>query len=303
MTLTMTNWKLGKPGFVAMTLAFIGIAGCEKAPSEPVPVFPDAPEPTTFTRAFSLAESPDGQIRLFARENGDATEMYESVKGRDGTWSEPKMVEGLPHSIKLSGPAFDPVDGTLYFASDEPLEIHKGRRESNIWTSRREGGAWVDAKPLPPEINTGATETSPAVDEKGRLYFATNHSRAGGGGLDIMEASRDKSTGEWTVKTMPSGVNSPRVDDHLAVTKDGNTLFFYSHRMPKLGVVDIWKTTRGVDGEWQAPEPLAAPVNSKAIDFGAGISADGETFFFSRDGVIMSYPMKAIKVREFDTSE
>lgn len=273
------------------------LAACSRGPVEPVPVFPDMADPTTFTRAFSLTESPDGTIRLFAQEDGDATHLYESVRGGDGNWGAPQRVD-LPHMSTLSGPAFDPVTSDLYYVSDQPLELHKNRTERNIWTARRSGDAWVDPEPLPPEINTGATETSPALDGQGRLYFVTNHSRSGGGGLDIMQAERDPETGAWQVAKMPDGINSRRTEDHLAVTRDGQRLFFYSHREPKLGQVDIWMTERGDDGVWQAPVNIGAPVNSPNIDFGAGLSGDGKTFFFSRDGRLMELPLKALNLGE-----
>ena len=95
---------------------------------------------------------------------------------------------------------------------------------------------------------------------------------------------------------MPDGINAFRADDHLAVTRDGQKLFFYSHRSPKLGVVDIWMTERNASGVWQAPRRLAEPVNSETIDFGASISADGATFYFSRDGALMAYPMRDVTI-------
>lgn len=274
-------------------LALIGFTACNAQSPEPYLLYPEMKPPTTFTRAYSLTESPDGKLRLFSQEDGDKTHLYESYKLEDGEWSTPEKVSDLPYIMSLSTPAFSPKDGRLYYSSDEPLELHKFRTEKNIWVAERENGKWVNARPLPPEINTGATETSPALDAMGRLYFVTNHSRAGGGGLDIMEASQTVS-GKWSVKVMPDGVNSRRADDHLAVTPDGTTLFFYSHRSPKLGNVDIWRTQRGAGGQWMAPENLGPPVNSETIDFGAGVSGDGETFFFSRDGALMAVSMRAV---------
>ena len=284
--------------FSSLVVFFLAsaVAACSREPSVPVAVYPDADAPTTFTRAFTLAESPDGSIRVFAKENGDNNELFESVKDGNGVWSEPVKIDYLPHLIKLSAPAFHPVDGTLYYVSDEPLEAHRGRRESNIWTARREGDKWVDPQPLPFEINTGALETSPTIDGQGRLYFSTNHSRAGGGGLDIIQAEYDEIAGKWVVEKMPDGINTNRADDHLAVTKDGQKLFFYSHRSPKFGVVDIWMTERDEAGVWQAPQRLAEPVNSATIDYGASISADGSTFYFSRDGALMAFPMGELSV-------
>ena len=292
----MSNRCSSSLSLIVLLLVSALAAGCSRAPAEPKVLYPNMPEPTTFTRAFTLAESPDGKIRMFAKENGDTTGLYESVRGQDGQWSEPVEIDYLPHLIKLSAPTFHPISGDLYYVSDQPLEVHKGRRESNIWVARRDGDKWVDPEPMPLEINTGATETSPTFDGQGRLYFSTNHSRAGGGGLDIMQAELDQATNKWVVQPMPAGINAFRADDHLAVTRDGQKLFFYSHRAPKLGVVDIWMAERNDIGEWQTPQRLAEPVNSESIDFGASISADGSTFYFSRDGKLMSYPMRDVKV-------
>lgn len=288
--MNLSGWVMMQKFFGVLVVA--GLVACSEQNTEPYYVYPEMEPPTTFTRAFSLTESPDGKLRLFAREDGDSTHLYESHKLENGDWSEPEQVTDLPYLETLSTPAFSPKDGKLYYSSDEPLELHKFRTEKNIWVAEREGGKWVNPQPLPPAINTGATETSPAVDADGRLYFVTNHSRAGGGGLDIMEAQQDQD-GQWQVTTMPEGLNSRRADDHLAVTPDGNTLFFYSHRTPKLGNVDIWRSRRGEDGQWQEPENIGAPINSEAIDFGAGISGDGKSFYFSRDGALMAVSIEA----------
>jgi Tol biopolymer transport system component len=92
---------------------------------------------------------------------------------------------------------------------------------------------------------------------------------------------------------MPAYVNDSRVDAHLAVTPDGSRLFFYSHRRPTHGSVDIWETESDGAGGWTEPRNLGAPVNTAQIEFGAGLSGDGKTLFFSRDGRLMQVSLSA----------
>lgn len=268
------------------------VAACSQ-PDMAVPqaVLPDAPEPTTFTRAYSMTENVDGTIRVFAQEDGDHTYLYE-MRRSGQVWSEPAKLD-FPTKISLTTPSFSFHDGMLYYASDVDLPGREGRKDLNLWRVALADGVWGTPEYLPLDIiNTGANESSPAMAADGTLFFSTNHARAGGGGYDIMSA-RENAPGEWDVQTMPSFVNDFRVDSHLAVTPDGARLFFYSHRQPSLGSVDIWMIEADGAGSWQQPRNLGAPVNSDQIDFGAGLSGDAKTFFFSRNGRLMEVSMDA----------
>ncbi len=286
-----------------LLLALAGLSACgeESAPAssapkalpEPVAMLPDAPAPTPFTRAHQLQESPDGTIRVFAQEDGDDTNLFEMVRQEDGSWSAPAMID-LPHVKRITSPAFDPRDGSLLYASDQPLESRPGRTDLNLWRAERRDSQWVEPRPFPEPVNTGAIEKSPAMTRDGTLYFATNRPDAGGGGLDIVSARQAPETEAWTVTAMRDGFNDARTDDHLAVTADGTRLFFYSHRAPKRGVVDIWTSVRGEDGIWSIPANPGAPLNTPGVDYGAGLSADGKTLFFSREGALYALPVEAV---------
>ncbi|WP_084400008.1 glycoside hydrolase [Henriciella aquimarina] len=277
----------------ALALSVCVLSACSQAvapPDEPTPVLPDAEAPTAFTRAYGLTESPDGAVRVFAKEDGDITNLFEMRKQGDGGWSAPEKLD-FPHRIKLTNPSFSFADGMLYYASDEEV-FDRGQRDANIWRVAVDGDGWGTPEPLPEAINTGADELNPAMDKEGRLYFTSNGYDSVGG-HDIFEATLDEETGEWTISMMPEGFNHIRAEAHIAVTPDGQRIFFYSHRKPKLGIVDIWTATRDEAGIWQMPQNLGAPVNTPGIDFGAGVSADGSTFFFSREGELMMISMKA----------
>ncbi len=285
----MLQLKYIIPGAVFAVLSACGAS----APAEPqgaVALFPDEPVPDVFSRAYSLTESMDGTIRVFAKERRNDTFLYEMRKQPDGQWSEPKEMD-IPRQFIASGPSFSPADGMLYFATDATLPSRGTGKDLNIWRMPVDGDGWGAPEPLSGAINTGASETTPTMDSNGVLYFSTDHPRSGANGLSIMMAEWDDGSEDWIVSRMPDGINSERADSHLAVTADGNRLFFYSHREPKLGVVDIWMTTKAEDGTWQAPENIGAPVNTPGIDYGAGLSGDNSLLFFSREGALMSIPL------------
>ena len=273
---------------LALFLAACGAKGPDFA--VPTPVLPEAEPPTAFTRAYGLTESNDGTIRVFAREDGDLTKLYEMRLQADGSWSEPAELD-FPKRIKLTNPSFSYADGMLYYASDADI-LDRGQRDANIWRVAPTEEGWSVPEHLPASINTGADELNPAMDRKGRLYFTSNGYDSIGG-HDIFEAVFDEEAGDWIVSTMPEGFNHARAEAHVAVTPDGNRIFFYSHRKPKLGVVDIWTAERGTDGLWGTPRNLGEPVNTKGIDFGPGLSADGSILFFSRDGELMMISLEA----------
>lgn len=269
------------------------VSGCgSPAPVEPVKVFPDAPEPTPFTRAYSMTEAPDG-VRVFVQENGDKTLMYYVTREGAG-WSDPIEVD-LPHRDMITGPHFSRYDGKFYFSSNAAFPGREGNNDLNIWRAEYLGeGRFGAPEPLPmPDINTGANETEVATTEDGLMLLVSNHSRAGRGGYDIMQA-RESDDGSWTLESMPDGFNNRLADDHLAMDPAGQWVIFYSHRRPKAGGVDLWISERGEDGVWQTPENLGPFINTSAIEFGAGLSWDGETFFFSRDGALMEVPLSAV---------
>ena len=277
----------------ASAAAFV-LAGCSNgADDAPRPVFPDAEPATQFTRAYSMTESPDGQVRVFAKENGDETWLYE-VR-RDGkAWGEPARLE-FPSKKILVGPSFNPVDGTLLFASDAEMPQWPGRKDLNIWQVELVDGEWGQPEPLSGDVNTGANETMAVVSADGLMVYTSNKS----GSYNLADARRDDE-GNWIKQRDLEEVNDFRTNDHLALTADGRTLFFYSHRAPKIGIVDIWISSRQEDGTWDAPRNPGEPLNSAGIDYGPGLSADGQTLFFSREGDLFQIPVSVVLARDPD---
>lgn len=279
--------------FVALA-ALMALSACSDTDgSEPVPIFPDAEAPTTFTRAYSMTESFDGLVRVYAKEKGDETWLYE-VHQDGRKWSEPVRMD-LPARKTLTGPSFSRADGMLYYSSDAELPDGAERKDLNIWRVALKADGWGTPEPLPGDINTGANETMAVIASDGSMVFTSNHRRTGGGGYDMAEARMD-GEGNWNMTRPLDELNDLRTDDHLALTSDGRTLFFYSHRSPKLGVVDIWVSHKQDDGTWSVPQNPGEPLNSTGIDYGAGLSHDDRTLFFSREGALYEMPVSTLQL-------
>ena len=174
----------------AIVASLLVLTGCgAKLPEidNPTPVLPDAEAPTVFTRAYGLTESPDGKIRVFAKEERDYTHLYEMRKQADGSWSDPVQLE-FPARIKLTTPSFSHSDGALYYASDADI-FERGQRDANLWRVEPTEDGWGEPKPLDPSINTGADQLNPAMGKDGRLYF-TDNGYDSSGAHDIFMAER-----------------------------------------------------------------------------------------------------------------
>ena len=289
---------LKKSVLLSFASAFVILASCNSssketvAPVQPELVFPDMEAPTAFTGAYTLTENETGTLRVFAKEARDSTDLYESAKQDDGSWSVPVRLD-WPKNKSNTNPHFSPFDGRLYFASDRELPGAKGRNDMNIWSTEYTDNGWGTATPLPGDVNTGDNETSVTTTADGTMYFVSKHPR-GQGGQDIYTATYDDDTKSWKYSALPDNVSSPRVESHVMVTPDGNNIVFYSYRSPKLGVVDLVAASKEEDGSWTDPYILGPLINTPGIDFGAGASADGNTFFFSRERRLMSLPMDVL---------
>ena len=272
---------------VAAALFLLAACGSPK-PVGAIPVFPDREAPDHRHHAYSMTENPDGTIRIYTQEDGDTAWLYEMHRTGDG-WSEPARMD-LPARKRLKGASFSREDGALYFATDALLPEQTRGKDLNIWRVEWNGSAWGEPRPIAGNVNSGADETIASVAADGTMIFVSNHPDADGYGYGLGEAHRDE-TGAWTVTRFLTDLNDVRTDDHAVITADGQRLFFYSHRSPKVGSTDIWTSARQADGTWSAPENPGPPLNSEEAEFGPGLSGDGKTLFFSRGGVLMEIGM------------
>ena len=263
------------------------------APGGPQVTQPELTDDLPFDRSYSMTESPDGKLRLFTGETRNGTNIFQMRLQEDGSWSAPELLD-WPKVRSNTSPFFSPHDGRLYFASDRPVPNAPERSDMNIWSIGYEDGVWGDAMLLPGDVNTNSGETDVSIASDGTLYFVSKHPR-GKGGQDIYTARYDAASNQWLQDSLPEAINSPLVESHALILPDGKTLIWYSRLRPNLGSVDLKAAILEDDGSWTGPISLGPRINTPGIDFGPGMSADGLTFFFSRDGQMMEWPMSALQ--------
>lgn len=129
-------------------------------------------------------------------------------------------------------------DSILVFASNRP----GGFGGLDLYRSVLRNGKWTEAKNLGAPVNTPFDETSPFLARDGRtLYFASNDSRKGIGGLDIFKTVFIASTQSWTdPANLGVPINSAGDDSFFRIAKDGSTAYLASSRKDGLGQRDIY---------------------------------------------------------------
>lgn len=84
---------------------------------------------------------------------------------------------------------------------------------------------------------------------------------------------------------LPEVINEPETfEAHACLSLDGYTMYFSSNRPGGFGGLDIYRTVKGADGNWQTPVNLGASVNTKEDEDSPFLSKDGKTFYFSSKG-------------------
>ncbi len=128
-------------------------------------------------------------------------------------------------------------------------------------------------------VNGDFSNAHPSISKDGKtLYFASD--RLGGqGGTDIY-VSTQNANGVWSdPQNLGADVNSS-FDEKFPFIADDGTLYFASNTPGGLGGLDIYKT-RFVDGKWNKPQNLGAPVNSSNDDFSFIFDNAQKTGFFA----------------------
>ncbi len=92
--------------------------------------------------------------------------------------------------------------------------------------------------------------------------------------MEIWTSERD-ARGNWSEPRHVQELSSPTDEWFPTLTADG-TIYFGSDRTGGAGGTDIWRS-RFVDGKFQPPENLGAPVNSKGDEIEPFIAADEQT--------------------------
>ncbi|WP_298397367.1 OmpA family protein [Flavobacterium sp.] len=218
---------------------------------------------------FSSARN--GAKKNYGWINEPFLDIYKSVLGDNGTYSEPTAISEL-NSRFHDGTLTISADGnTCYFSTesfkDKAYEKVKSLNSKfsqiYLYKATKQGDTWADFKLLPfnsKEYSTG----NPSLSRDGKtLYFSSN--RPGSiGGVDIWKVTiNGDSYGE--PENLGSKVNTEGNENFPFISDDNATLYFASNGKPGLGGLDIFKIdlAKGSDAV-----NMGRPINTEKDDFG-----------------------------------
>lgn len=259
----------------------------------------------------SLRKLPTGEYEMYfssfssaTRQGPQLTNIYYTV-WRGGKWTVPQPVAELNSEYHDRMPSISQDGRYMFFSSDRP----GGRGGDDIWFSELDmaTGKWT-----PPQnagnINTSASEVTPAIHSDGiTLYYSSD--RAGGvGGYDIYftqsvarlenpEETKMLAQGWANPLNLGKPFNSEFDDEYPTVTANGQRVYFTSNRVEGRGAFDIYRarvpdfarpTARmlftGKTLIAGSKRPLAAAVKLTAGPMSSGIETDaakGASFEFT----------------------
>ena len=119
-------------------------------------------------------------------EGEDNSDIYVSLKKKDGTWSAPKKLKnGISSKSDEIAPILAPDGKTLYFASDRQggfgsYDIYKTERLDDTYEK------WSEPVNLGPTINSTESEKYYSIDASGNFAFMIT-SKNSAGGSDIVK--------------------------------------------------------------------------------------------------------------------
>jgi hypothetical protein len=244
-------------------------------------------------------------------QRGKHSDNWEAVYRRDiakvsSEWNTPLRVKEINSPGWEDGAYISSDGGELYFAYTninlfklpQIISIGPPRDKSSLcnppcgefprvdvfYSKKDSSGKWQSPLPHPLTINYpigGIVFVS-----KNKAYFMkySNTSKD-----DIWYADFDGK--KWN-QTKIDGVNSLATDADPYVTPADDEMFFWSDRPSELGGKNIFYSKR-VDGEWQSPQVLPAPVNSEANDMQPFLFRDTLYFSSDREGKLKIY--KSVK--------
>lgn len=191
-----------------------------------------------------------------------------------------------------------PVGDGINSSSDEYLPALTADGSTMIFT-RRDGydenfyistlqpdGSWGKAEYLE-GVNTYQNEGAETISADGSwlVFTACNRRNDGSQGSCDLYWSQQKNK-EWT-KPVPfsKAINSADWDAQPSISPDGKTIFFSSTRPGGQGGKDLWFTSRQAGGRWTPPENLGAEINSRGDEQTPFIHPDGQTLYFTSNGL------------------
>ncbi len=172
----------------------------------------------------------------------------------------------------------------IIFTSNRPgstggLKLYDGSYYEDIYIVHKKDDGWGAVNKLGREVNLKYHDAAGSISPDGEtLYLYYEYS-----GGNIYTSKR---TGDYFDEPIPLGseINSVFWETSASITGNGNTLYFASERPGGFGGLDIYRSERGKDGEWQPAVNLGDKINTPYNEDAPYITPDGKRLYFGSSG-------------------
>jgi outer membrane protein OmpA-like peptidoglycan-associated protein len=214
-----------------------------------------------------------------------------AAKNKEAIYNKNIYVGNLGSKINSDAPEYVPVideSNQLFFTSRRKDDDKEKRSKiddkyfENIYVSKLDNGRPQPSKIY--EISKQILKTnikkshlsiiSASTDGKTMFVFKKNKI------FEITTGADNKKN----AKPLSKNVNIDYYQNHASQSKDGKTLFFTSEDPRGNGGLDIYKATKGADGNWGSPENIGKTINTGYDEDSPFLSDDGQTLYFSSKG-------------------
>ncbi|WP_396165578.1 OmpA family protein [Flavobacterium sp.] len=223
-----------------------------------------------YDKTLYFTSARNGSRKNYGGSGEPFLDVYTSIKGDSGTFSEPTPLTSINHK-RHDGPVTISTDGnTMYFSSDsfrdgvfeKDKENHLKLGRNNLYVATKAGDAWTNIKPLP--FNSKDFSLSnPSLSRDGKTLYFSSNMPGSIGGVDIWKVSV---TGSEFGKPENLGakINTEGNESFPFIADDNTTLYFASTGKPGLGGLDIFKIELAKGAE---AVNMGKPLNTENDDF------------------------------------
>ncbi len=201
-------------------------------------------------------------------------------------------IQSMGQTINTQYPDYSPVisidENALFFTSQrlrkdssniDIINQNTGGYFDDIYVSYRNRlGEWQEPEIL--NLNSEGPAATMNVSPNGQVLYVYGAEDEG----SIMESTLVGET--WTTpQKMDAPINLPNSwETHVAVTSDGETVYFISNRKGGSGGRDIWRVKKLPTGEWSEAYNMGPVLNTPFEEEAVFISPDEKTLYFSSQG-------------------
>ncbi len=225
----------------------------------------------------------DGETLIFTRRERNDEDFILSKK-INGEWEEGRPLANI-NTRNNEGAETISADGKflVFTACNRP----DGLGSCDLYFSEFGENGWSSPKNMGEPVNTKTWESQPSLSADGRTLYFTSSRPNGLGGQDIWVSQRDK--GKWSMPVnVGANINTASDEAGPFIHQDHQTLYFMSNGRPGIGGFDLYFTRRNDKNDWEKPNNMGYPINTKRDEGSLIISLDGKKGMLASDRKYMN---------------